>query len=147
MSVLKIAANRRFEKFHEKCRNAARSKKSFDRSFIAETGHIVKRSGDQNSSIRMAIQHEHMAGIIIYGKLNAHCSNDNHPMEIALDGCFLNFKYVEFGNTKSISEVTVPKLYVRLVVRDKVAKLVIVTVYPNQETKDQNIPEVPYEIW
>ena len=144
---LKREPKRRIDHFRKKCIEIAKSRKQFYRGFLIDQDHIVVRGADQNSSLRTSIQPVHIASVIVHGRTNYNTCNADHPVEIAVDGAFKNFKYVEFMNTEGITEIVIPRLQVRVVLREGRVKIAIVTVYAKQDKIDLDIPEVDDEIW
>ena len=144
---LKREPKRRIDHFRKRCVENAKSRKQFYRSFLIDQDHIIARGADQNSSLRAAIQPMHIAAIILSGRVDYAASRSDPPVEIAIDGTFRNFKYVEFMTTKGIAEIEIPRLQVRVVLRDGRIKIAVVTVYPLKVKEDLGIPEIDYEIW
>ncbi len=144
---LKREPKKRIDHFRKRCVELAKSRKQFYRSFLIDQDHIVVRGAQQNSSLRTSIQPIHIAAVIVHGRTYYPTCNADHPIEVAIDGAFKNFKYVEFMATQGITEVEVPRLQVRVVLRDGKVKIAIVTVYSMQDKMDLEIPEVSDEIW
>lgn len=135
----------KLDAFLKKCREAARSRKTFKTKFTVQVNHVTKRGQDQNSSIRYAITDEHMASVILHGTLDyADC--EMKPTTIAVDGVFSDFRYVEFLKTGTAREVQIEKLSVRVVVREGYSALIIVTIYTGKKAPEQ-LKEVPNEVW
>lgn len=138
---------RRITLFKEKCAKLAASRKQFHKHFLINQDHIVIRGAQQNSSLRSAIEPQHIAAVIIHGRINYETSNDDHPIEVAIDGAFKNFRYVEFSTTQVSAEICIPRLQIRVVLREGRVKVLVVTVHSMQEAIDETLPEVNYEIW
>ena len=142
-------AQKRIDAFRAKCINFAKTRGQFQKSFSINQDHIISRGAQQNSSLRSAIEPMHIAAVILGGKTNYATCRDKHPAEIAVDGILVNFKYVEFMTTQAISEITIPKLLLRVVLRDGSKTIAVVTVHPMQDKliSTNDVPEVTYEIW
>jgi hypothetical protein len=145
---LKRESQRRLEKFHRKCRELACSRASFRRSFAIDQDHIVVRGAEQNSSLRAGIEPQHIAAVIIGGRLNLPTCRDSYPMMLAIDAVFRDFSYVEFQTTSPSSTIRIDRLQIRVVLRDQRIKIAVVTVHPNQDKVDLSMPEVDHEnVW
>lgn len=144
---LQRMARRRLEKFHAQCRESAKSRKNFEKNFMVDSRHIGKRAGDQNSSIRNSIRDEHIAAVILGGQLAYGDCKDSHPIVIAIDGIFRDFRYIEMLDTQGMRETVLERVRVRVVLRDGRVRITVVTVYSMQDRLDENVPEVEYEIW
>ena len=144
---LEKSLRRRIDLFHNRCRELARSKRQFHNHFLINQDHIVVRGGQQGSSLRHCIEPMHIAAIINGGKINYATSKDSHPIEVAIDGVFKDFRYVEYLTTQMPAEIVIPRLQLRIVLRDGRVKILVVTVHPMQEAVDDTLPEVNYEVW
>lgn len=85
--------------------------------------------------------------MILQGRTFYPTCNAENPIEVAIDGAFTNFRYVEFMSTQGITEIEIPRLQIRVVLRDGRVRIAVVTVYPIQDPVDLEIPEVDDEIW
>jgi len=144
---LKREPKKRIDHFRKRCIDLAKSRKQFHRSFLIDQDHIVVRGADQNSSLRTSIQPIHIAAVILQGRTFYPTCNADQPVEVVIDGAFKNFRYVEFMSTQGITEIEIPRLQIRVVLRDGRVRIAVVTVYPIQDPVDLDIPEVDDEIW
>jgi hypothetical protein len=145
---LKRGNQRRLEKFHRRCQELARSRVSFRRSFAIDQDHIVVRGAEQNSSLRAAMEPQHIAAVVMGGRLNLPTCRDSHPMMLAIDAVFRDFCYVEFQTSAPSTTIRIDRLQIRVVLRDQRIKIAVVTVHPNQDKVDLSMPEVDHEnVW
>jgi len=144
---IKRESKRRIDLFKDRCAKLASTRVQFYRHFSINQDHIVIRGVEQNSSLRQAIEPIHVAAVIIHGRVNYGTCQDFNPMKIAIDGVFRGFRYVEFHTTRPAAEIVIPRLQIRIVLRDEGVKIVVVTVHSMQDIEDETLPEVNYEIW
>ena len=135
----------RLEKFHETLRQLARTKLSFNKSVEVDVGHIVRR-GSESDAFRWALSNEIIAAIVLKGKLNLGKCNGVSPLELAIEGKLLNFKWID---AKAVCERTEAVACIRVVIRERKPKHYVVTAYRDLEGKiDPNdTPEVDHEVW
>src|ERR1700733_10783618 len=85
---------KRLEKFHNKCKEACKSKAQFTRSFNVNDYHITAQGLSKNP-MRLSLNHEKIAAIIVNGRINERTSDDSHPIEIAVDGIIKNYEWLD----------------------------------------------------
>ncbi len=136
-------SKKRLEKFHNKCKEACRSKVQFRRSFNVNDYHITAQGQAKNPK-RLSLNHEKIAAVIFHGRINDRTSNDDHPIEIAIDGLIRNYEWVDPMTMTHGVDLLVQA---RIVIREAVPKSFIVTAYILDKIEEQNLPEVELEIW
>ena len=136
----------RFQKFHTLCISLCGSRKAFKSAFEIDRHHVAVRAAQTASHLRWSLMNEEpLASIIKHGVLNAACSNDQNPIEIAVEGRFKDFQWVDPSQITGKMEGAEATLCVRVVVRERRPKHLIVTVYVLPE--NLALPEVANEIW
>jgi len=135
---------KRFESFHAKCKELAKSERSFAKNFLVDRKHILKGALEKNPK-RSGVQDSDIAAIIMQGRLIIDACDSRNPIEIAIEGRLNDFKWI---NRKSSSpeEKSEPFVQVRIVLRDK-KPIFVVTVYVWDTIQNREFIEVNREIW
>ena len=136
-------------KLHKNCIAHCQSKAAFQKSFEVDRGHVVWRAAATLSHLRWSLlELERIAAIIACGQINNLRSITNLPMELAIEGVFKEFEWVNPQNRdgEPVSGVDT-NLCARVVVRDTSPRKLVVTVYPDDSLEASTLPEVPYEFW
>lgn len=138
----------RLEKFHTVCISYCSSRKAFKSAFDIDRHHVAVRAGQTISHLRWSLMNEEPLGSVIKnGLLNAACSRDSNPTEIAIEGFFRDFPWVDPSQVTGKHSGVEPILCARVVVRERRPKHLIVTVYVLPSDQQSLLPEVPNEIW
>ena len=136
----------RLQKFHTLCISLCASRKTFKGAFEIDRHHVAARATQTASHLRWSLMNEEaLACVIKHGILNEPFSNDQNPIEIAIEGRFKDFQWVDPSQITGKMEGIEPTLCVRVVVRERKPKHLVVTVYVLPE--DLALTEVPNEIW
>lgn len=123
------------------------SRKQFLACFEVDQSHILYQGLAKNRK-RLALTDEDLAAVILCGELLlAHCEARQNVVQIAVEGAFKNFSWVDYagpGETKSKIESIAQ---VRVVIRERKPRHLIVTAYVLEPIEKRHIPEVSREIW
>lgn len=136
------------EKFHSICISYCNSRKAFKSAFEIDHRHVAVRAGQTINHLRWSLMNEEpLASLIKNALLNSASSQEQNPTELAVEGWFKDFPWVDPSQCTGKMEGVEPVLCARIIVRERKPKHLIVTVYvlPNEE--QAKLPEVPYEIW
>ena len=136
-------------RFHKGCISHCQTKAAFQRHFEVDRGHVVWRAAASASHLRWSLlEIERIAAVIACGQFNSVRSITDAPMELAVEGFFREFEWVNPQPRDGEPFTGVDKnLCIRVVVRDTNPRKLIVTVYPDDSLDVSQLPEVPYEFW
>ena len=137
--------DRRLEKFHSKLKSICNSSPSFKKSIDVQVGHIAWRAAQTMSDVRNAITNEHLASILINGRVNEKQCNTSAPLELVVEGRFVELMVLEFNPVRESKHNNVA---IRVAVREGSPKHIVITLYPLTSEQDlSGIPEVPKNVW
>ena len=148
-NVLEIKGflEKRHLEFHEKIKEMCVNRQRFKGGFKVNYSHIDKKSGVE--FVRANLGDEQLASVIRGGQLNfEECqAKGSNCCEVAIEACMLNLQCVDFSKSED-KAITLPKVWLRVVVREKRKLHVVVTAYELHEDKiNLQVPEVESEIW
>ncbi|MBT3982147.1 MAG: hypothetical protein HOE90_12385 [Bacteriovoracaceae bacterium] len=138
------AQRKRLEKFLKKCRAKSMTKKLFRNGFEVAGRHINK--GIIKDPMRSSFNHEDMAAIISMGCLNLANSSEGPPMEIAIEGKFLDFEWINWTE-KGSPLVTEDAVHARIVIKEASKKDIIITIYAWKVDRSIDVPEIDRNVW
>lgn len=142
-----IAASQ-LKQLHKKVVNLCANRGSFKASFVLARKHIGERAAEANQYVRFALEtDEKVAALITHGKLNEERSRSMSPIELAIEGKFLNLEVVDWSNLSSISTKIVELVCARVIVKEGRPKHLIISIYPETNLDPSLTPEVPNDIW
>lgn len=141
-----VLNQKRLEKFHRDLRQFCRKRSVFKTNIQVDMRHISSRAAETGHQIRRSITNEHIAAVILDGRINLGSCKEKSPMELVLEGKFLDFPYVDRDTAR---EETIDCVCVKVVIREKSKgkKHLVVTVYPDDSLVQDLIPEVNFDIW
>ena len=140
--------NRSCDQLREKAKQLAASRPLFNRNIRIATEHTARRATETSDGLRLALATPRpIAAMILDGLLNYERSNMNRK-EIALEGKFVNFEYVDVIAATQRIETFAARLIVRELKQGK-KKLLVVSFYPDREHQldPSLLPEVRHEPW
>lgn len=139
--------NLRLEAFHRHLKTICASRGSFNRRIEIDMGHVLTRASQEDDQLLILLAADlRVAALITDGAINLDRCRLGPPLEIAIEGKFLNLRIVD---VRAISERIIPCICARLVVRERQPKHLVVTVYPDHsnEINPATTPESRHEIW
>lgn len=143
---LKMPPEQKLQVFKDRCAKlASQGPRSFETHFLVSRSHQLSRSGDKNSSLQSSIQNEHIAAILIHGRINPATSRAEHPMELAIDGAFENFTYTEFMDSGPPGDKTLSRVEIRVAIKEGKPRIIIKSAHAIDS--DPTIPKVPQHVW
>ena len=143
---------KRLEKFVQSCKEACKTRKSFDKHFTIIKQHVFKRAAETISHLRHTLQtKENLAKVVRAGKLNIKNSKTEPVIEVAIEARFKILEWTDPGQVTGKMSGEEENVCVRVIIkedRNSSIKKVIVTVYADNNIDPSTIPEVAEdEIW
>jgi len=115
-------SKRRLEKFFKNCKEHCNTNNRFHKRFEVDDSHIAW--GISKNPERQSLNHEDIAAVIQQGVLNFDNSEEKDCIEIAVEGLFKDYEWVDLSSTKpGITTTVEPVAQIRVVIRERKNRL------------------------